>query len=968
MGCSNSHEGSGSAASVSDGDAAASEPSATLQEVEALITLGAETYGRGEYDSTRMILSPALERAIAAYDSSAEARILTTLGKTAYREGDLAAARALGEHSLDLKIASGLDEELWSSYNLLGLVALLESRLSDATDLFDKAAVAAVDRTSADVRAVIAINRGLIFTDLGRFTQARTAFEAGRDLSRSLPQSTRRDRLEGVALNNLGMLYVWIGDPAAAIPVLQQAMPLYRAAGFLDGQFNALAQLGTAYTAMGQVGNAIATLDSAVDLSRERGLQWDEAQNLQALAEAYRAAGDHRRALDLYEQAEVINGEIGAVSDAGIEQRSRAEIYASLGDLRLARSVGEMALATHRAAEARWEELADLVLLADVTQDAGDDVASRDYLRAARRLVSTMDARTARIDVALAEARIAQRNGNPGDVVRILDAARQDLTDVGYDVEAEVATLRARALYTLGALDPAIAAGRRAVTAVEHIRSGINSGVLRTAYTSDRLDAYATLASILVESGNAAAAFEVADAAHGRALLENLAVGRSREAIPEGPVAGLQRGEELLRRINELRLRLLEIDELDRDERDSGVTRDFQAQLLEARNEYEAIHVATIERDRTRSALLGKHTISASEIQASLLDRELLLEYLVTRERLLGFAMTSDDVWSFEYAITEEDLSRRVRIARDLLDHRGTDEAARNAVLGGLYRVLLGRLDSLPVSGFDRLVIVPHGALNYLPFAALHDATTGRHLVEDYVIQVVPSASALPVLRRRARETTVEEESSQEGIVFAPLTDVLPTTRDEVRTFRRAIANSKSVEGRRATEARVRSALEHPQIVHIASHGVMNARNPMFSRIELNPGGDDRSVDDGRLEVHELLALSIKSTLIFLSGCETALGPSWTTSFSRGEDYVTMAQAFLYGGASNVVATLWRIEDEGAAVFTEEFYGALGEGDPAEALATAQRAMMRHPRYSAPFYWAAYQVAGEGLTTFARRK
>ena len=51
----------------------------------------------------------------------------------------------------------------------------------------------------------------------------------------------------------------------------------------------------------------------------------------------------------------------------------------------------------------------------------------------------------------------------------------------------------------------------------------------------------------------------------------------------------------------------------------------------------------------------------------------------------------------------------------------------------------------------------------------------------------------------------------------------------------------------------------------------------------------------------------------------------------------------------------------------KEFYRALGEGDPAEALATAQRAMMRHPRYRAPFYWAAYQVAGEGLTTFGRR-
>jgi CHAT domain-containing protein len=134
----------------------------------------------------------------------------------------------------------------------------------------------------------------------------------------------------------------------------------------------------------------------------------------------------------------------------------------------------------------------------------------------------------------------------------------------------------------------------------------------------------------------------------------------------------------------------------------------------------------------------------------------------------------------------------------------------------------------------------------------------------------------------------------------------------------------------------------------------------MFSRIEFARGSADESRDDGRLEVHELLGVSIASPLVFLSGCETGVGAAWSTQFARGEDYATLAQAFLYAGASNVVATLWRIEDRGAAEFAERFYQSLGPNAPPDALAAAQRALMLHERYSAPYYWAPYQVAGSG--------
>jgi CHAT domain-containing protein len=61
-----------------------------------------------------------------------------------------------------------------------------------------------------------------------------------------------------------------------------------------------------------------------------------------------------------------------------------------------------------------------------------------------------------------------------------------------------------------------------------------------------------------------------------------------------------------------------------------------------------------------------------------------------------------------------------------------------------------------------------------------------------------------------------------------------------------------------------------------------------------------------------------------------------------------------------VVATLWRVADESAAVFAERFYGNAKSLGAPDALAAAQRAMLADPRFRAPYFWAGYQVSGDG--------
>jgi CHAT domain-containing protein len=164
----------------------------------------------------------------------------------------------------------------------------------------------------------------------------------------------------------------------------------------------------------------------------------------------------------------------------------------------------------------------------------------------------------------------------------------------------------------------------------------------------------------------------------------------------------------------------------------------------------------------------------------------------------------------------------------------------------------------------------------------------------------------------------------------------------------------------------MRESLLTSRIVHVATHGVLNRQNPLFSRIDLarprTPVGDD----DGRLEVHEVIGLTVQASLVFLSGCETGAGSTGVTGFDQGEDFATLSQAFLLAGADNVVATLWQVRDDGAAEFARHFYEALshsssdGRRDVGAALAAAQRKMLADQRFDAPYHWAGYTAGGRG--------
>ncbi|MEO7502077.1 MAG: CHAT domain-containing protein [Gemmatimonadaceae bacterium] len=916
---------------------------------DSMLSEGESTYRRGEYDSAKVLLVGGQRVALAAGDSAAVARALTWLGLAAWKKAEYEDARLVGERALQMKLRLGLKRDLFRSYNALGLLAHAEGRLSDAASLFTKANSAAREVNDSVSIAKALGNLGLVHADAGAFDLARSEFKT----LRASAQRTGDSVAEGNALANLGMLEVRSGDATAAIGWLSLARKAY---GNPDPaqEENVLGHLGTAYSALGDAQRAIAYIDSALNVARKHDLKLQEAEDLQVFAELLGEAGDHQRALEHLNRARTVARLIGADGRGGEIERSRARELALISRHDLARAAARDAINTHRSEGFLLEELRDNLLLAEIAQTSRRSSEAQGALRAADSLSTLLKLDIARENVALGRARVGDLANDAAGVLRSLPA-QETFARMGPPAQGEAHALRARAFARLGQWPEAVSSGRQALERLEGIRQKIGEGPLRTSFVSEQSAVYADLVIALLRLGRTSEAFEVADAARGKSLLEHI-VALGREASTT--TADLAESEQLLRRIDWLTERLRLADTISAPDR-GGKPRldlsDLASRLAEARHDYEDRIKRVSARDPRSAALLGVFGPRADVIRASLAPGELLLEYMATPSGLHIFAATRDTIAWAKSPATLEQLAPRVRLAVELTSRKGA--ASRPLVLRALYDLLIRPIAPIvSLSRFTSLVIVPHSVLAHLPFAALV-APSGRYLVEDHSILFLPSASALPYLRNEQVSAGDNKTS-----IFAPFPAELPGSRVEALAVKRVVPRPTSYLGDLATERRLRETFARPGIVHIASHAQVNHANPMFSHVELARGTPGATADDGRFEVHELLGIAVKSQLVFLSGCETAAGVAWSTSFRRAHDYATLSQAFLYSGARDVVATLWRIDDRGASTFASRFYRELSARPAAEALAMAQRAMIRDSVYSSPRYWAAYTLAGRGGT------
>jgi CHAT domain-containing protein len=252
-----------------------------------------------------------------------------------------------------------------------------------------------------------------------------------------------------------------------------------------------------------------------------------------------------------------------------------------------------------------------------------------------------------------------------------------------------------------------------------------------------------------------------------------------------------------------------------------------------------------------------------------------------------------------------------------------------------------------------QLYLVPHGDLNYLPFALL-PARDGeqRFLIDNHTLTYLPTAAALTVDGKAASE-------EQALLAMAPSVSRLRYAPAEARSVDALFQpNSRLFVGKSATESRFKEMAGEFQVLHLATHGYFNKLNPMFSGIRLEAD----EADDGLLEVHEIFNLELDADLVTLSACETALGGGFFAEVPAGDEFVGLTRAFLTVGSDAVLATLWEVDDRSSVDLMKNFYERLvingADNDKSAALATAQQQLRSVDAYRHPYYWAPFILIG----------
>ena len=158
-------------------------------------------------------------------------------------------------------------------------------------------------------------------------------------------------------------------------------------------------------------------------------------------------------------------------------------------------------------------------------------------------------------------------------------------------------------------------------------------------------------------------------------------------------------------------------------------------------------------------------------------------------------------------------------------------------------------------------------------------------------------------------------------------------------------------------ETATSAELSQYQIVHFATHALLDTRRPELSGIVLSLVNKEGDEQDGFLRAHEIYNLKLPAELVVLSGCRTGLGKE-----VRGEGLIGLTRGFMYAGAKRVAVSLWKVEDKPTAELMARFYKRmLGQEklSAAAALRAAQLEMWKDKRWSLPYYWAGFMLQGE---------
>lgn len=857
-------------------------------------------------------------------------------------EGRPAAARAAYQAAIDgWQRAADRRSEAVARYRL-GVLLREEERPAGAGASFERAL--ALQRELGEEYAAAWTSIHLIETRRKLGVPLRS--EQLAEQARVTAEAFGDRRLEAKALSALASLADESGRAAAGADYFQKALAAAEVAGDRQVEYTATSGLGTIRLKAGDPEAALELFFSieslAVDLGpdREASLRRQIGRAQRRLGGLDEALVSLERALDIERQRGRRVGEAETLNLLGLVRKQNEDLEGAEEQFRAALQVFEAERRPVQAAEVR-------INLGEVRQLAGRPAAARAMCRRV-------------LESPVLEARPA--------------------------LEASTAYCIALAELKDGRAEEALEWAQRAIDVAETLRREQPLDEQRATYLSEARRYYELPVEVnvyLAEAdpgrGYAEAALRAAEQGRARTLLDRL-----QQSLALGDVAISPEAEEskaaLERRLEAIREQRRRAE--DRDAGDELEALDREAvRIVEG---LRMIETAALLAHPAAAELLAPSRPSLAEIRELLdADTQLLVYHLGERA---AFAWVVDDesVSVHRLAASAELDDRSRKLHGWLADsHNGIPRRLAESAAAELAAELLAPLADR-LRG-PRLVILPDRALHYVPFGVLPLAD-GEPLVERFTVAYAPSIGVLRDLRKRRTARRADRVSAGEvrpslvvadpvfsaddprlaagsAVVVAAAErggcedlDRLPYSAREASDVARRVLEPRLLTGFDAVVPAVEARLPGAGLVHFATHACIDPEFPELSGIALSRVDRRGRPVDGLLRVHEILDLDLEADLVVVSACRSALGRE-----IPGEGLQGIARGLLYAGASQVVVSLWAVDDRATRELMGHFYSEMFDRgrSPAEALAAAQRSMAADPEWSAPSYWAPFVVQGD---------
>ncbi len=690
--------------------------------------------------------------------------------------------------------------------------------------------------------------------------------------------------------NNLGNVRQVVGDLDGAMEAYIAALEtLERVAPDSAALASCLGNIGSVYQAWGEHAEAIAYYERALRVFA--ALEPDSlavAQALHNIGAASARSGDAEPARDYYERDLAITGRRAPNTPShATSLGNMGVLLATSGDLRGALRYYRQALAIwRRAAPGSLAEASALRALGFCNEQLGDKRTARHQYERALAI------------------RRELAPGSPACADALYFIASLDHRD-GRSAEALEGYLEALRI-------------------VEASRGpGVGDALTRESASLDSARVYWDLISLYVEHGLIA---------EGANLAERLRVRRYAAWTLERPAGAEALPDELAyeqARIDAERARLHDaLQALEPD--DEAAREEIEAGLARLRLDQRALETAARAAAPEYAALAYPEPVAVAEASERLRPGELLLLYVTTPGLSCVFALRHGaEPECAPIALSGDELTALV------------EDLQRRARAGEEWRDAAERLGALVLGPFaervreaERLIVLPDGPLWSLPFALLPQvAGDGRGVRPPirYATSCTALASGGPSEPGAEALVVGDPFFVRPAVGGEPLSRI-PYTGAEAALCAELLGPSTTLLlGGSATEAAVRADLAGCGTLHLATHGVLDARHPLDSWVALSDGaGGPR--DDGRLRAWEFPGIDLRECeLVVLSACDTAPGAEL-----RSEGLVGLASSVLSAGAGSVLCSLWPVRDESAAALMTRFYAHRAEGaSDDEALARA---------------------------------